>query len=176
LFEGNGREDASVSEELLEYCSAYVHALGAGSTLTNAKILLDANSVKAHNVTVVVKNVMTQIAKSGMKDEERMSRLAEAGAIGDTVSSQVSKLPTNTKLILGVHDVATRMVEEVRQAKEQVSFDDFVDKTKSPKAKEQSSSSAIAQLVKSSRTSSPSKTLEITLIKAPSAETTEEEK
>lgn len=56
LLNGAGRKDAGVSEEILNYCAAYIYALGKGSTLAGAKVLPAESSIADHEVMTIVKS------------------------------------------------------------------------------------------------------------------------
>jgi len=109
LTGGNGREIVDVSEDIMRYCAAYVHALAAKSTLAGAAVLPSADSVKDHEVTTVINSIQLTLAKTGMNMEDRLKIIEQGAAAKDSIVASIDALPDIAKrAITGSGPVVSR--------------------------------------------------------------------
>jgi len=81
-----------LSDDLLRYCSAYVHSALKGSTLSRAKVLLPIEEVKGEEVFTRVVAINTALAKRGMNDENALLLVSGSGAGLTAVTFQISNM------------------------------------------------------------------------------------
>jgi hypothetical protein len=97
------RDDARraiVEPEVVAACSAFIHAVGGGDTIKNAKRLLAVGDVRDHPVYVVISQIREAMAKDLGTVEEKVARVLKEGYGTGAFATDIEALSADVSRLL----------------------------------------------------------------------------
>jgi hypothetical protein len=95
------KADTDVPEETLEHCAAYIHAVGAKSTLANAKVLPSVGACKDNILYTNLCALMQDLAMTPISSKESIEKIRQAGMIGTSIVETIDQLSDHRRAMLG---------------------------------------------------------------------------
>lgn len=102
LIPGSGRQDCSVAEEDIRFASAYIHALGKGSSLSGSQACMKLDEVKDHEIYTRVTGYVREMQKHSIADEDAMKTLKAQGALTGSMFEFMQAVDNSLLADLGV--------------------------------------------------------------------------
>jgi len=119
LRRGTGRQSADIDEDLIAWCSAYVHALAKSSTISKAKGLLSVDEIKDHVVYKAITNIQVSLLKSNLTTEEQIEAVRRTGQFENSIAAAVAVIGPARKAVLSgrkaIEDSPMPPIEQVTE-------------------------------------------------------------
>lgn len=111
-FHKTGKKaSCEVSEDLLTYCSAFIHAAYPGTTMSRSPSLLPIEDVRAHVVYGTITSINLALARKGMNNDDKLKVMA---ALGGGAASAAESIDRDGLLLLGYDEaVANTMIGDI---------------------------------------------------------------